>query len=333
MDLETVWKQYDSFLSSVRDNQEDEGCEKDDSNYCRGCDNVLAEDMTSGIRVCTRCGLVNEADIIDSSPEWSMVNNDDSTKKDMSRCGVPTNMLLEKSSMSTVIRTNKYHFMRKIHNQLSMNYVERGRYHVFESINKMAGEQGHLSSVVVEQAKYYYKVLSERKLSRGVIRKGLVACCIVYACKTLNVPRSLKEISKMTDVSVPVLNKTMKLFFEIMKDVLAKCDDNTQDFMFEATECAHLIKRYIHTLKVADKSVKQRLIQRVTTLNDAIKADCVLECKTPSAITTGLIVYAAREMNLKEVTKNIVSITFNVSVVTINKVVKIIDEYIQHKRL
>ena len=331
MDLENVWKQYDSLLSSIRDDGENEGCEED-GNYCRGCNNVLAEDMASGIMVCTHCGLVNETDIIDSSPEWSMMNNDDSTKKDMSRCGVPTNMLLEKSSMSTVIRTNKYHFMRKIHNQLSMNYVERGRYHVFESINKMAGEHGHLPSVVVEQAKYYYKVLSERKLSRGVIRKGLVACCIVYACKTLNVPRTLKEISKMTEVSVPVLNKTMKLFFEIMKDVLAKCDDNTQDFMFEATECAHLIKRYIHTLKIADKSVKQRLIQRVTTLNDAIKADCVLECKTPSAITTGLIVYAAREMNLKEVTKNIVSTTFNVSVVTINKVVKIIDEYIKHER-
>jgi transcription initiation factor TFIIIB Brf1 subunit/transcription initiation factor TFIIB len=116
-----------------------------------------------------------------------------------------------------------------------------------------------------------------------------------------------------------------------MKDVLAKCDDNTQNFMFEATECAHLINRYVHNLKLQDKITKQRLIQRMTDINNQIKSDCVLECKTPSAITTGLVVYVSREMNIKEITKNNVSATFNVSVVTINKVVKIIDEYMKNK--
>jgi transcription initiation factor TFIIB len=323
MDLACIWAQYELLKPS-----EPEACD-DGEDLCKSCKSVLVEDFTSGIVVCMQCGLVSESDLMDMTPEWSMVNSDEN-KKDMARCGVAINPLLEKSSMSTLIKTNKYSFMKKIHNQLSMNYVERSRYHVFESITKMAGDTGNLPNVVIEQAKYYYKVMSERKLSRGVVRKGLIACCIVYACKTLNVPRSLKEISQITGVTVPVLNKTLKLFFEIMSDVLAKCDDNT-DFMFEATECSDLIKRYIHNLKLSNKEVVRKLIHKVSHINELIKEDGLLECKTPSAITTGIIVYASNLLGVKEVTKNNVSSMFNVSIVTINKIVKIITQFMKEK--
>lgn len=321
MDLAYVWAQYELLKPS-----EPETCDDGEEDVCKGCNNVLVEDFTSGIVVCTHCGLVSESDLMDMTPEWSMVNSDEN-KTDMARCGIAINPLLEKSSMSTIIKTNKYSFMKKIHNQLSMNYVERSRYHVFESITKMAGDTGNLPNVVIDQAKYYYKVMSERKLSRGVVRKGLIACCIVYACKTLNVPRSLKEISQITGVTVPVLNKTLKLFFEIMSDVLAKCDDNNTDFMFEATECSDLIKRYVHNLKLNNKEVVRKLIHKVTHINELIKQDGVLECKTPSAIATGIIVYASNLLGIKEVTKNKVSTMFNVSIVTINKIVKIITDF------
>jgi len=324
MDFQAIWDQYNMLKCEAEVDEEI-------LTHCKDCESMLVEDFSSGIVVCTNCGLVSESDIIDHTPEWSCVNSDEQ-KKDMSRCGVPTNPLLEKSSMSTIIKTNKFHFMKKIHNQLSMNYVERSRYHVFESINKMAGDTGNLSSVVIEQAKYYYKILSERKLSRGVIRKGLIACCIVYACKTLNVPRSMKEISNITNVSVAILNKTMKLFFEIMKDVLAKCAESI-NFMFEATECSHLIKRYVHYLNIVSKDRVQLLIHKVSHINDLIKEDGLLECKTPSAITTGIIIYASSKLSIKEVTKNKVSVLFNVSIVTINKIVKIISDFMDNHEL
>lgn len=322
MEFANIWEQYDLLT------KKDDDVEEISSTNCSNCEYVLMRDMSSGIIVCTNCGLVNESDIIDQSPEWSLVNNDES-KKDSSRCGVPINPLLEKSSMSTVIKTNKFNFMKKIHNQLSMNYVERSRYHVFESINKMASEKGNLPSVVVEQAKYYYKIMSERKLSRGVIRKGLIACCIAYGCKTLNVPRSLKEISNITGVSVPVLNKTMKIFFELMNDILTKCDQNNNS-MFEATECSHLIKRYCHYLKIPNKDVLQKLIHKISDTNDLLKGAGILECKTPSAITTSLIIYVGNVLKIQEINKNIVSELFNVSIVTINKIVKIITEFMEN---
>lgn len=324
-DLDDVWKQYNAALIHEKFVMEEDI--ESNNNECTQCGYSLCQDMSCGTMVCRHCGLVSEIAIIDMSPEWlNNGNNGDDPKKDMARCGVPTNMLLENSSMSTIIKTTKFHFMKKIHNQLSMNYVERGRYHVFESIHKMASEKGRLPGVVVEQAKYYYKVLSERKLSRGVIRKGLIACCIVYACKTIGVPRSLKEISKITEVSVPVLNKTMKLFFDIMKDVLEKCENSSSDFIFEATECSDLINRYVHNLNLQDKKTTRNLIKHTVRINNTIKASGVLDCKTPSAIASGIIMYVVIQLQIKEVSKNHISELFNISVVTINKIMKLVEE-------
>jgi transcription initiation factor TFIIB len=213
-DIDVMWNQYSQLVD------ETEECTNDDM-MCVNCGskNSICTDMVNGLIVCTQCGTVLENDIIDNRPEWSF-NTEDTTRKDPARCGAAINPLLEKSSMSTLIsrsnnfksRSTNFNFMRKLHNQMSMNYVERSRYHVFENISKMAGDSGKLSHNVIEQAKYYYMILSQRKLSRGEIRKGLIACCIMHACRNMNVPRSMREISKMTGVSVPTLNKTTKIF-------------------------------------------------------------------------------------------------------------------------
>ena len=249
MSIQDIWAQYKILEESIS-NQE---LSERDENACVNCKEYrLVQDASNGIIVCSVCGVVNEFDMIDKTAEWSSAPSDDNNKKDQSRCGCPINPLLEKSSMSTLIKTNKFHFMKRLHNQMSMGYVERSRYHVFEQISQMAGETGKLSPAVIEQSKYFYKILSERKLSRGLIRKGLIACCIIYACKIMHVPRSLKEISVMTNVPIPTLNKTMKIFVTHMNDVLIR---NTSDtFIFEATECKHLINRYCSNLRIKNKN-------------------------------------------------------------------------------
>ena len=170
--FESIWAQYDQL-------QQQKSEDVTDDYACKQCGAyALVEDMNNGILVCSECGVVNEQDIIDKTAEWNSSGSNDEQKKDPSRCGCPINPLLEKSSMSTLIKTNKHHFMKRLHNQMSMDYVERSRYHVFESITRMAGDVGKLSPAVIEEAKHFYKILSERKLSRGLIRKGLIACCI-----------------------------------------------------------------------------------------------------------------------------------------------------------
>ena len=227
--------------------------------------------------------------------------------------------------MSTMIKSNRHHFMKRLHNQMSMDYVERSRYHVFESITKIAGEHGHLSQAIVEQAKCYYKILSERKLSRGVIRKGLIACCIMYACKTLNVPRSVKEISVITKVSVPILNKTTKVFMKTMGDILQSADGG-MDSLLESTDTKHLINRYCNLLHLSDKKQEMLFVRNVKRIDLELKKSGTLDCKTPTAIITGIIMYASQTLDIP-ISKSTISVVFNVSIVTINKIVKLITDY------
>lgn len=324
-EYDEIWKQYETLKSK------DDDLTSDLLELCINCKkNTICEDSVNGILVCTSCGIINEECVIDNRAEWNFNTSDDgANKKDPSRCGCPINPLLAKSSMSTMIHSNRHHFMKRLHNQMSMDYVERSRYHVFETIAKMGGEIGNLSPAIIEQAKYYYKILSERKLSRGVIRKGLIACCVMYACKTLNVPRSIKEISAMTNVSVPTLNKTTKLFLKIMNDVIQSTQGG-MDNRFESTDSKHLINRYCNLLHIETKKDEVELIREVKRIDLELKEQGILDCKTPTAVTTGIIVYAGNflKMNLSKTT---LSNIFGISIVTINKIVKMITDHYEHK--
>jgi transcription initiation factor TFIIIB Brf1 subunit/transcription initiation factor TFIIB len=262
--------------------------------------------------------------MMDQSPEWNSSNGENGDKKDPSRCGCPINPMFKKSSMSTMIMSNKHRFMKRLHQQMSMDYVERARYHIFEGIAKMAGDIGNLPNNVVEQAKYYYKILSERKLSRGVIRQGLIACCILHACKAMNVPRSMKEISSITSITTATINKTNKLFYKIMHDVLVSSNNDDKHDALESTSCKHLINRYCNYLGL-DKSNEIKLVRYANKVNERIQLSGLLDCKTPSAVAAGVIMHSCNHLNI-DMSKFEVSKRFDISVVTINKIMKIISD-------
>lgn len=313
---DTIWSVYNEISQSKAP------AEVIDEQLCKACNHRgIFTDTMNGMLICTHCGVISETDILDQTAEW---NNNSESSKDPSRCGCPINPMLQKSSMSTMIVSNKYRFMKRLHQQMSMDYVERARYHVFESISKVGGEIGRLPPNVLEQAKYYYKVMSERKLSRGVIRKGLIACCLLHACKSMNVPRSMKEISNITSVPTSVLNKTNKLFLKIMCDVIIMSHQQ-EETALESTDSRHLIHRYCNHLQL-DKKNEMELVRTVTKIDADIKESGLLDCKTPSAIVTGIIMYACSQLNI-DISKYTISTEFDISVVTINKITKIISNF------
>lgn len=321
--MDAIWSTY-NVLSEKSDTSDDT-----DDSKCPNCQSVnLVNDTAEGIQVCTDCGNILQSSMLDSRSEWIFMNNDSGVTKDSSRCGCPIDPLLEKSSMSTIIKSNKFSFMKRLHNQMSMDYVERSRYHVFERIQKMAMDVGKLSKNVVDQAKYFYKIMSERKLSRGVIRQGLIACCILYACKYCNVHRSVKEISVMTSVTIPTLNKTTKIFVKLMADVLSSKNTHTHNekYEFQATESTHLISRFCNLVEIEDRNERAMFMKHVRQIDEDLKTRGTFDCKTPSAITAGIIVYVCEQRYKSYINKTELSKLFNVSLVTINKIMKVISE-------
>jgi transcription initiation factor TFIIB len=314
VDIDALFSVFDKH----RVIQEEEEC---DNSLCKNCKSTsIVDDFKNGTTVCIDCGLIKEEILIDEKAEWNFGGEEAAYSKDPSRCGGPTNALLEKSSLSTMINTSRAkgnnYTMAKIHQQQSMNYVERSLYHVFEGIQKMAGDRGSLSQAIIEQSKAYYKKISEKRLSRGAVRKGLIACCILYACKAHNVPRSVKEIGEMCEISVGILNKTTKIFTLLMKDEI----NNTNGINVD-----DLISRFCNVFQFEHR-VHHSILRDVRKVHDYVLEHNILHGKTPTSVASGIIYFVLQNKGY-EVDKNLIATQHKVSFVTINKIQTILGQH------
>ena len=292
--------------------------QKVDKSICKSCNKqTLLHDFSNGIIVCTACGVINDDQIIDESAEWSFgADEAASGGKDPARCGMPTNPFFEKSGCSTIIGgpNNKNFFMKKLHAQMSMDYVERSRYHMFVKIGRMCES---LSSSVLETVKHYYVLMANEKLSRGNVRLGLIACCIFYACKKDKVTRSIKEICAMCDIEPTVFNNAHKIFRDIMKDHIPA------ELFEETTQVDDLITRFCGYLNF-DRQKRCYFHKKISYMNNIIDKTQILIGKTPSAITASCIFYICQKEKI-DITKKYISQQVNVSIVTINKIYQLIN--------
>ena len=178
---------------------------------CRNCNsNKLFRDTEEGSLVCLDCGLKLE-DLVDNSPEWRFYGSADSKQSDPTRCGNIINPLLPKSSMGTVISGSANNPLAKWHRWNSMPYKERSLWIVFTIIQNNC-IKGGLASIISDEAKKLYKQVSESIISRGKVRRSLIACSVYFACKKLNVARSDREISSLFGLDIRDMSKGQKKF-------------------------------------------------------------------------------------------------------------------------
>lgn len=174
---------------------------------CCGKQNII---INEGERVCMSCHVI-QSRVIDTRAEWRYYGSEDSRGDDPNRCGMPTNNLLPKSSLGSVISCRKGdgRDMRRIRMYQmwnSMPYWERTLYNVFDRLSNNTTNQG-IPSKVLDDAKMLYKQASEKKISRGDNKEGLIASCIYYACLINKLPRSHKEIARMFHIDPNILTK------------------------------------------------------------------------------------------------------------------------------
>lgn len=182
----------------------------DTGRKCDVCDAVGKIHVDDGHHVCRECCSILER-VIDTGAEWRYYGAEDSRETDPTRCGMPTNHLMPKSSLGSVIggQRRDHKDMRRIRRfQLwnSMPHSERALYNVFDQIKVNTVKYG-LPAKVVDDAIVLYKKASEQKISRGENKEGLIASCIYHACLINKVARSAKEVSQMFGIDGMVLTK------------------------------------------------------------------------------------------------------------------------------
>lgn len=299
-----LWDIYDSLKKEF---SEEDTKEK---TLCKCGSNTILE--IDSMNVCSNCNAIIDK-TLDNSAEWRYYGSEDNRDSDPSRCGMPINNLLPKSSMGSVIGGTKYNNLdmkriRMYQMWNAMPYDERTLCNIFDKLEKATANNG-IPQKVINDAKIFYKKTSEKKISRGENKEGLIASCIYHSCLINNIPRSSKEISKMFGISHVILNKGNARFQQLLQ--INVISSNPKDF----------ISRFGSRLnmKLIDTENCKKLI-------DFLESKEILTDNSPTSSAAGILYYYSQENDLK-FTKKQFSEVCSVSEVTIVKCYKNLLKY------
>ena len=297
--------------------------ESTDKAICYNCgQDTLVKDYIQGIIVCrsTSCGMVNGS-VMDENPEWKNYGDD---KGDNSRCSMPINPLLPRSSIGTSIGGSKYGKIQILHSWGMMPYRERSLYIVLKEIQNKC-HKNNIFKCIEDDAKIMYKKISECKHHRGVNkgkyiiirgnnRRSLIAACLFYACKKNDNTRNVKEVAKMFDLKHTDVTKGIKTFRRLMRL-------RNMDLDLDSNNAEDFIPRYCKLLRIKPKysDIALQIAKNVGRLNIGSE-------HTPHSIATACLLMMIH-MNDLTITKKCIANKFKVSDVTITKTYNSISSY------
>ena len=307
-DISDCWNLLDNFKKEL-EKIEKENINSDNSSCSCGSFDILVED---NMQICKKCFAVIGR-IIDSTAEWRYYGTEDNRDSDPSRCGLPTNSLLPKSSLGSMICGSKrdsidIRRIRMYQMWNSMPYDERTLWSVFEKLTSNTVNYG-IPQKVIDDAKVLYKKASEKKISRGDNKEGLIASCIYHSCLINDVPRSSKEIATMFNISPVILNRGNSRFQTLLK--INVNSSSPDDF----------ISRFGSKL-----SMKMDDIEKCKKLVIFLEKNQILSDNSPTSSAAGILYFYSVNENIN-ITKKQLSLVCNVSEVTIVKNFKIISKY------
>ena len=265
--------------------------------------------------VCSSCGVIQEH-YIDDGPEWTSGVTEDGKVKDASRCGNPNpnpELFSDAWGKGTVISTkNTSNYenkrMAKINFHQSMNHTDRSLFHAYRDIDEACHT---LPENVLKDAKMMYRKFNVEKLTRGAVRLGIKANCVLYACRLSNIPRTTKEIADMFGIQSKDISRTTQMF----KDTLL---GNTKKNY--VTKPFNVMQRLLNSFEVT-REQRLECNKMCSKLEDC--AD--LMSKTPNSVAS-VIIYIVMDGS---VSKNTISDKCSVSIPTINKIENIIKRYLE----
>jgi transcription initiation factor TFIIB len=202
--------------------------------------------LQDGNITCRVCHTVTDR-FLDESAEWlsPMLNAEKgSAAKDMTRCGLPVNELLPQISYGSHMgyapaMSHELTMVRKYQFWNSLSYRDRVMLKMFESISVYSSTEC-LPKSILEQAKTFYKKLSDAICARGVNRTGAMAACVYMACKKEGVPRSVKEIATIFSVSPTVVIKGCGTFDDALGDQFDLAPSSAIDFVTRFSQALRL---------------------------------------------------------------------------------------------
>jgi transcription initiation factor TFIIB len=308
MELATIWSELDILLSKQNDEK------PVNRHICQECSGIKVI-SPEGLPTCSDCGLV-ESYFVDDTAEWTSGVTDDGKVNDPSRCGNPNanpELFSQNWGKGTIISTqhsstyeNKR--MAKINFHMSMNHKDRSLFHAYRDIDEACHT---LPEVVLKDAKMLYRKFNEEKLTRGAVRLGIKANCVLYACRLAQFPRTTKEIADMFGIQSKDISRTTQMFQENISGATKKN---------YVTKAFDVMQRLLNSFEVTRD---ERL--RCNKMCGATEDCADLMSKTPNSVASAIIYIVLGS----KVTKSEMCEKCSVSVPTLNKIETIIKKHLE----
>jgi transcription initiation factor TFIIIB Brf1 subunit/transcription initiation factor TFIIB len=298
------------------------------------CKDCPSKKLTTvdGYLVCSKCGLVLQS-IISDEAEWNNYTNKDGSKGNNSRCGGstaydinpfidPLSTFLPKGSKSFINKEGRYieYDISKLHIQNSYNHLQKS-YNQVELIIDSSTADRYSKTVVTTAKKLWAEIMKSKKLTRGGVRKGLIACCIYYSCIHHDCPRSPIEVCR--DFGLPDTKN------------FNKGDKEFKETFEREPMWAHLLTKNLSTdnyfMRLCSKLETERCIKEGTSF--VLSKKCKefyennkdeLESVFPKSAACGIIFYICKKESIA-ITKSKLSKTLGICAPTLSKTLKIIE--------
>ena len=199
---------------------------------CSTCkkDDKFVTDPESGEIVCSNCGQVISDDIqTGNRPVWDSFSAQQRNSR--SKTGNPSSLARHDMGLATIIgrpdkdasgqridpamrsvmeRLRTWDLRTQIHTSTDRNLI-----YAFNELNRLKDRLG-LPDPIVEKTAYIYRKAQERMLIRGRTVSGILAAAIYIACRESGTPKTLKDISEVSNVKFKEVARSYRiLYFEL----------------------------------------------------------------------------------------------------------------------
>ncbi len=186
-------------------------------------------DSESGELICSNCGFVVKEKIEDTGPEWRSSSKLEG--KDESRAGMPTTIASHDMGLSTTIGSgNRDSTGRPLSGSMKTavdrlrTWDRRSQIHESSDRNlsrafmqlRTFSDKLSLSDEIIERAAYIYRKALERGLIRGRSITEMMAASLYAACRNSEIPRTLKDVANVANISKKDLARSYRLLLKEM---------------------------------------------------------------------------------------------------------------------
>ena len=269
---------------------------------CPECGNkAFVEDFQNGEIFCAYCGLVlgSGEDLLSSKPEWRAYNDQEQRERSRTAPFNPTKrtqigLTLGKRGMLKP-PTEQIKRLRRHQSQITSS-KERNLSIATQTLQTIAGKLSLPQNTRELAMVIYKKALVEKDLVRGRTINCMVAASLYFACRILQIPRSLSDFSKITQFSKKEIANNYRLLYRKLEHEL----EQKFNAKVQAPNYLQLIERITGNLHLSIKTAESaaEIIKMAEKKN-------ITQGKGPKGIAGAAIYIACRQNNESRTQKDI----------------------------